>query len=194
MCRCHPEIRLADKALGPASGSCCSAPSSSPAPPPPPAPAAAAPCRPPPSAFPVSPARISATSSPTPVTKVGSESTLLNGSLEKPRQEQEHQYWLQDKSNRRSLCQSSNQEYCVQKHQYGLPDTRLPAVLEPVQQLHQLLEPDNDPSSLVHPTTDHLDSLVGLSLADHHRVRALVAALLPLVQPVVGVNFADFQT
>ena len=53
-----------------ASGSCSSALLPPPPPPPPP-------CRPPPSAFPVSRARISATSSPTHVTKVGAESTLL---------------------------------------------------------------------------------------------------------------------
>ena len=62
------EIRLADKASGPC-GQRQLLQRLLPPPPPP--------CRPPPSAFPVSRARISATSSPTHVTKVGAESTLL---------------------------------------------------------------------------------------------------------------------
>ena len=78
--------------------------------------------------------------------------------------------------------------------QHGLPDTGLPAVLEPVQQLHeQLLEPDDNPASRldVHAPV-HMDALLGLGVALNHCVGAFVASLVTFVQPV-RVDLSDFQ-
>ena len=85
----------------------------------------------------------------------------------------------------------SAHKYCWQ---HGLPDTRLPAVLEPVQQLHeQLLEPDDNPASRldVHAPV-HMDALLGLRVALNHCVGAFVTSLVTIVQPV-RVDLSDFQ-